>query len=185
MLSLGTFGLVFVPFFFLRVIPHSSSYSALPTHEPTRSNSNQLQRTKSAESHRHRRMSEPGRQSDSKDPDAVEEPFSPKLSGVGTAVAPEVPSGDTDETASLLSKSSSSGPGDISFQENTMKSDDRHDSQHLDIRGWALLPIKEFWLQFLMMGLLTGIGLMTIKYVQIPHLYQYIRPLTLDQQHWQ
>lgn len=166
MLSVGTFGIVFVSFFFLRVVPHASSYSALPTHEPmARSNSNPLHRTKSAESYRH--MSEDrGRQSDSKDSEVVEDSCSPRLSGVGVAVAPEVPRiGDTDETASLLSKSSSSGPGDIPFQENTVKSDDRHDSHHLDIRGWALLPRKEFWLLFCLMGLLTGIGLMTIKWV--------------------
>ncbi len=174
MLSIGTFCLVFVPFFFLRVIPHSSPYASLPTHEPLhRSESNQLHRTKSAESYRHRRMSESrGRQSDSKDSEVLEEePCSPSISGVGiSAVAPEVPgSRDSDgETSSLLSKSSS-GPGDISIQENTVKSDDRRDSHHLDIRGWALLPRTEFWLLFLMMGLLTGIGLMTIKYVSHPN----------------
>jgi len=34
---------------------------------------------------------------------------------------------------------------------------------HLDIRGLKLLPYLEFWLIFIMLGILTGIGLMTIN----------------------
>ena len=53
-------------------------------------------------------------------------------------------------------------PGDV--QESGVKSDTTgHDSHGLDIRGLALLPRVEFWQLFLLLGLLTGIGLMTIK----------------------
>lgn len=41
--------------------------------------------------------------------------------------------------------------------------DRNHESPHLDVRGFALLPHLEFWQLFCMMGLMTGIGLMTIK----------------------
>lgn len=33
----------------------------------------------------------------------------------------------------------------------------------VDIRGWALLAMPQFWHLFLMFGLLSGIGLMNIK----------------------
>ncbi|KAL9114516.1 MAG: hypothetical protein Q9227_001597 [Pyrenula ochraceoflavens] len=69
---------------------------------------------------------------------------------------------DTDETSSLLSKGSSSSPGDDPYIKNKNKSDD-HRAHHLDIRGFALLPRPEFWQLFLLMGILTGIGLMTIN----------------------
>lgn len=55
-----------------------------------------------------------------------------------------------------------SGPGDI--QDDADKNDvDLHDPHHLDIRGVAMLPKVEFYQLFMMLGLLTGIGLMTIK----------------------
>lgn len=39
------------------------------------------------------------------------------------------------------------------------------DSPHPDIRGLAMLAKVEFWQLFLTMALLSGLGLMTIKYV--------------------
>lgn len=35
--------------------------------------------------------------------------------------------------------------------------------QHLDVRGWPLVRLPRFWLIFSLLGLLTGIGLMTIN----------------------
>ena len=69
-------------------------------------------------------------------------------------------SSEEHESSSLLS--STSGPGDVTPQ-RTRKADANHDIRHVDIRGFALLPHAEFWQLFLMLGLLTGIGLMTIK----------------------
>lgn len=34
---------------------------------------------------------------------------------------------------------------------------------HPDVRGWKMVPTAEFWQLFLLMGILTGIGLMTIN----------------------
>lgn len=38
-----------------------------------------------------------------------------------------------------------------------------HSEAHLDVRGMALLRLPEFWQLFIMLGLLCGIGLMTIN----------------------
>jgi hypothetical protein len=36
-------------------------------------------------------------------------------------------------------------------------------SRRVDIRGWRLLSSIDFWQLFTIMGILAGIGLMTIK----------------------
>lgn len=59
---------------------------------------------------------------------------------------------DDSEDASLLSSAS-----------RRPVVDENHDPPHLDVRGFALLPHAEFWQLFSMLGLLTGIGLMTIN----------------------
>jgi hypothetical protein len=69
---------------------------------------------------------------------------------------------DVDETSSLMSKSSTSSlPGDVLVQNSV----DMDRSHRVDIRGWRLLADVEFWQLFAIMGILAGIGLMTIKYV--------------------
>ena len=64
------------------------------------------------------------------------------------------------ETSSLLS----SGPGDIIDDDDDAAS---KKSAHscVDITGLALLNKPEFWQLWVLMGLLSGVGLMTIKYV--------------------
>lgn len=70
---------------------------------------------------------------------------------------------DDDETSSLVSK------GDIRPSFDTLDDDFLDEvaleSPHPDIRGLAMLRTVEFWQLFLTMALLSGIGLMTIKYV--------------------
>ncbi|CAK7211495.1 hypothetical protein SBRCBS47491_001145 [Sporothrix bragantina] len=63
-----------------------------------------------------------------------------------------------DETSSLMSKSSSL-PGEILVQNSV----DMDQSHRVDIRGWKLLRNVEFWQFFAIMGILAGIGLMTIN----------------------
>ena len=77
----------------------------------------------------------------------------------------EAPSNGTEETSSLLSKSSGSYPGDVPYEEDAAmaKSASDHDSRNVDIRGLALLSHMEFYVLWLLLGLLTGVGLMTIK----------------------
>jgi hypothetical protein len=62
-----------------------------------------------------------------------------------------------------MSKSSSSGPGDVSIESSV-----KDHAHRVDIRGLKMLPLVEFWQLFALMGILTGIGLMTIKYVSLP-----------------
>lgn len=79
---------------------------------------------------------------------------------LGEPNAPEV---GVEETSSLLSKSSGSGPGDVPLQNGDAKSTANHHSQHVDVRGLDLLSTMKFYQLWLLLGLLTGIGLMTIK----------------------
>ena len=73
---------------------------------------------------------------------------------------------DSDETSSLLSM-----PGDI--PDNDDDDDDdaaaasvkTNRSRCIDVTGLALLYKVQFWQVWLLMGLLTGVGLMTIKWV--------------------
>jgi hypothetical protein len=158
LLASGTFGITFVSFFFLRVLPHPH-YSAVSTTDGlSPSNSNRLHRTKSEES-KHRTQNalvEPGRSTFAVAP-LDEDGDILNQQDVGAEV-PEAVSAETDETSSLMSKSSSSTPGDVSI-ENSVK-DHAH---RVDIRGLKMLPLVEFWQLFSLMGILTGIGLMTIK----------------------
>ena len=63
------------------------------------------------------------------------------------------------EASSLLS-----GPGDIVHDDDAATKKSTH-SHSTDVTGLALLYKPEFWQLWVLMGLLTGVGLMTIKYV--------------------
>ena len=71
------------------------------------------------------------------------------------------PANDSDEASSLLSNDSI--PGDIGSTENGSKDSTHSRSHSSDITGLALLRKVDFWVLFSMLGLLTGIGLMTIN----------------------
>lgn len=73
-----------------------------------------------------------------------------------------VPNVDADETSSLMSKSTVSLHDEVE-DGGAKVGKAAHDPCRLDIRGMALLPRLEFWELFTLLGLLTGIGLMTIK----------------------
>ena len=147
--SAGTFGLCYCSISFLQVVPHTSSYSAVPTDE--RRESNPLNRTKSKDSHYSagHHSEEPGTLPDNA------RSSSSHNSGSNSDLK------DLDETSSLISKASSSSPGDIPSQ--NVKTATGHDSRQVDIRNIAMLPHVQFWQLWLLLGLLTGIGLMTIK----------------------
>jgi hypothetical protein len=155
LLASGTSGLVFISFFFLRVLPHPH-YSQISTSDDvSRSDSSRLHRTKSEDSkHRaHDALVEPGTSTFVASPSDQDGDI---LNQQDVEEAPVVVSTETDETSSLMSKTSSSSPGDV---ENSVK-DHAH---RVDIRGLKMLPLVEFWQLFALMGILTGIGLMTIK----------------------
>lgn len=186
-LSVGTFVLTFVGFFFLKVYPHSSYRPVQSRPGLARSNSQQLHRTLSEESkHRAGRSyvdEEPGMSptvyttpSGTTAPalsggnDELVEPSSsrdvspPRRSDdIEAAVPAEEQEDIATETSSLVSRSSSL-PGDV-YVESSVDMDRSH---RVDIRGWALLKSLDFWQLFCIMAILAGIGLMTIKYVLNP-----------------
>ena len=158
LLSIATFLMTFIGTFFLRVIPTTPPYASISKDERSGSDSSTLlKRTRSTDSkYSAGRVShEPGTQPETisygddtpKDPTVFSEPGGPN--------------GGTEETSSLLSKSS--GPGDVPYQDGNAVPETNRDSHHADIRGLALLSRMKFYQLWLMMGLLTGIGLMTIK----------------------
>ena len=83
--------------------------------------------------------------------------------GLSSLSEPESLYRNIEETSSLLSKSSGSAPGDIPYPEENAKAGADHDSHQVDIRGLAMLSTVKFYQLWSMLGLLTGIGLMTIK----------------------
>ncbi|KAF2800949.1 MFS general substrate transporter [Melanomma pulvis-pyrius CBS 109.77] len=136
-LSLATSLLVLVSIPFLNVVDPqtATAYAVLPTSERTRRDSNLLHRTKSNGS-KYSNSSVPR-------PEPIDN---------------DEQDGDSDETSSLLS-----GPGDIIDPEDDAASQKTHRSHCLDVTGLSLLYKIEFWQLWIIMGLLTGVGLMTIN----------------------
>ena len=158
--SVATFTMVFVGLFFLRIIPQSPIYTLISKVDD-RSGSDSstlLKRTKSGDSKNSNGYAphEPGTQSE---PTSLHQ----DVPTVSTINSEDDANESIEETSSLLSKSSGSTPGDILYQDEDCKSQTNRDSHHLDIRGLALLANLKFYQLWLLLGLLTGIGLMTIK----------------------
>ena len=161
LLASGTILLPVVSFPFLSVYP-PPLYDRLSARDPhDHSGSQPLHRTPSAES-RKRHFSDPiGAQSTTSIPflnDSEED-----LKGQLEDDKPHLSSRESYEGSTLISKPSASGSANHSPQKSIDLPDTDHEVAHLDIRGFALLPHPEFWQLFLMLGLMTGIGLMTIK----------------------
>lgn len=168
LLAAGTFGMTFIGFFFLRVLPHLAYSAIRPTNALSRNNSNPLLRTRSQGScsnhsgfdgaHDHHRydqdlgasLSTSAPKSSSSNPSQGSGP----APAATNAPAEEMPS----ETSSLMSKSSSSCNEDLEGHHSHTDH-----SQRVDIRGLELFKHSQFYFLFSLMGLLTGIGLMTIK----------------------
>lgn len=182
LLAAGTSGMTFLGFFFLRVFPHSS-YHAVPGREGSLADSQRLRRTSSDDKVRAGRggglpaEAEPGMShtttslnNNYNTSSGGREDAAPAAQGLAAAEAASrsdveaaittSSDGDreSDETSSLMSKSSSLS-GDIFVQSSV----DMDRSHRVDIRGWSLLTNLEFWQLFSIMGILAGIGLMTIK----------------------
>ncbi|KAL1884547.1 hypothetical protein Plec18167_002137 [Paecilomyces lecythidis] len=141
--------------FFIRIYDVPGSYSSLPNHEPE---ARPLRRTKSTESRLHYDVSdEAGTQSSAFESSRSGRARSQSKSSILGAAQ----NAETEETSSLVSKP-------VPHPENEMEEEPltpgpEFDTPHPDVRGLALLPRVEFWQLFLIMGLLSGIGLMTIN----------------------
>ncbi|KAF2101819.1 putative MFS transporter [Rhizodiscina lignyota] len=149
LLSIGTPVLVFVSLPFLRV-PHPSTYTALATSEEhasgSRRSSNQMRRPKPS----HLRQDE----------ELSKQPSSSALDSDADDTTDERPPNtelDADESSSLMS-----APGDVDAEEAALKHGNHH-LHHLDISGRAILSHVEFYQLFILLGSLTGVGLMTIN----------------------
>jgi hypothetical protein len=163
LLSFGTFGLAFTSLFFLRIAPVTTSYTAVPTNErtvPVGRHSNQLHHTKNISS----RLLDPG----------SAEPRKKILSLAHTQrsyIRLADLSRDGDHPIESIS-TSELGPGDHVLSASGPEDNDDHQLREIpsienlhrpDITGFKLLKQAEFWRLWSLMGLLTGIGLMTIK----------------------
>ncbi|KAI1612828.1 major facilitator superfamily domain-containing protein [Exophiala viscosa] len=146
LLAVGTVALPLLSFPFLRVIP-PQSYHKVAQHERQ-----VLHRTRAGDPE-HPHYEEPG---------APRHTHKTPSSASTETPDPEDGPDPGDEQSSLLSRSSGDDVEDLASSKHTL-SDRNHESPHLDIRGFALLPLPEFWQLFSMLGLLTGIGLMTIN----------------------
>ncbi|KAJ2969805.1 hypothetical protein NUW58_g9889 [Xylaria curta] len=159
LLSVGTFSMIFIGFFFLRVLPHASAYHALPA-DSGMADSQELHRSTSHQSKLSRDFSEPD----------TEEPADGESPNLGTSRSAAVmqPTDQigtsldaTNEGSSLLSQSTTTSS--LSSEILVGNSVDRDLSHRVDIRGWKLLRSLEFWQLFTIMAILSGIGLMTIN----------------------
>jgi hypothetical protein len=160
----------------MKVYPHTS-YHSIPDGSSEPSESRRLHRTISEEAKAARRRSpdaEPGTSPTTYTTPAAaaaaagpsqEDPVDQALDRADVEAAlPHASDGpsreaEPDETSSLMSKSSSSMAGDVYVQASV----DLDRSHRVDIRGWRLLRSVDFWQLFAILGLLAGIGLMTIK----------------------
>ncbi|KAK2746783.1 hypothetical protein FQN57_002825 [Myotisia sp. PD_48] len=147
-LAVGTSSLIFVSTFFLHVFPSIQSYSSVPEvgsrYDPE---SSRLRRTSASEN---RRNSDQSNRNYAISSSEEEPQLRPNQPDSHVAVT------NMDETSSLMSRSSSS-------TEYNLKPSPSNDSLYTDVRGFAILLTLDFWLMFLLLGISTGIGLMTIN----------------------
>jgi hypothetical protein len=166
LLACGTSGMTFLGFWFLRVIPHGN-YQSVATNEEEEGKVRRGSAVPETGRSFHAQDSNTG-SALPKDQADQESGVAPVTSGrtgdVGsstdTTAASEslVPeTDDSDESLSFISKTSSVA-GEVYVQSVDM---DR--SHRVDIRGWQIVRNLEFWQLFSIMGILAGVGLMTIK----------------------
>lgn len=153
LLAIGTFTTVFSGMLLLRTLPPSVGYSKLASDESrpgfSRRDSNQMRRTEQADGKFQSSSSVHDQQGE-----CVSSKFGDRHQHVTIA---DMESAATSESSSLLS-----GPGDIPEDGKSIASREHH-SHKPDITGWALLRNYNFWKLFIMLSLLCGVGLMTIK----------------------
>ncbi|KAE8372676.1 MFS transporter [Aspergillus bertholletiae] len=163
LLAVGTFVLNLVSIPLLRLMPPTKAYTPLSRDRSPGVESTRLHRTKSSDLRYVPEASdEAGMQSST-----AFESHSPmhvrSQSGASNHSQPPSHNQDLDETSSLVSKSTPRQSRDVDPEEDDALFDVGVGSPHPDIRGLAMLPKIEFWQLFLMMALLSGIGLMTIN----------------------
>lgn len=154
LLALGPSLIIVVCTYFLQLLPPPPSYSAILNGEYP--DSNLLLRTKPTENIQE--------DSDTDSNRAIASFSSAQVTAVlPSAIQPRPtpPDAEADETSSLMSR-----PRSLSDSGSFSQYDQAKHGAHAagpDIRGLSLLPTPEFWQLFLLLGISTGVGLMTIK----------------------
>lgn len=159
LLALGTSILSFVSTPFIRILP-SESYASVPLEQNYPVEFRRNRRTNTLSSVPEESDDSGAQSSSGYDQENV---VHARRQSVASNSRTQGHNNETDETSSLVSK------GEIRPSFDTLDDDflDEVDleSPHPDIRGVAMLRTVEFWQLWLTMALLSGIGLMTIKYV--------------------
>ncbi|RAO69538.1 uncharacterized protein BHQ10_005550 [Talaromyces amestolkiae] len=141
MLAVGTSLMVVVFGVFLRILPPDQSYTAVPERDD--------------DARHHFTYDRPAETADA------------AQSNSSGAVKPALEETRDAEVSSLLSKPESlqDSPNidEYGIRSHRSGEDDEDGSHYSDIRGLALFSKREFWQQFTLMALLSGIGLMTIN----------------------
>ncbi|EZF16038.1 hypothetical protein H112_05872 [Trichophyton rubrum D6] len=169
LLALGPSLIIVVCTYFLQLLPPPPSYSAISNGEYP--DLNLLQRTKPAENIQEDSETDSNR--------AIASFSSAQVTAVlPSAIQPRPapPDAEADETSSLMSRTRSlSDSGSFSQYDQA-----KHGALAAgpDIRGLSLLPTPEFWQLFLLLGISTGVGLMTINNIgnDVMALWRHVDP---------
>lgn len=150
LLATGTVVLPVAAFFFLNSAPSRSEYEELPQNETQRLHRTHVEQRAQIES---AETGTPQKQSMS-------------MSTIKVQTSDLFTDTDSDaeadsEQSSLLSTPIPGSPNHNEAKVHDLPIDSP--SPDLDIRGFKLLPLKEFWLLFALLALMCGIGLMTIN----------------------
>ncbi|EEH05885.1 conserved hypothetical protein [Histoplasma capsulatum G186AR] len=158
LLAICTPAILFVCSIFVRLIPHSAPYTPLPSDTNLHPSSSQLHIPGSRGS-RCRDSTEIGMPHETSNSTTLEDAASGSA-GCSKPVAPKL---DQPETSSLIGRHLSPRTSEDSFRDEDASVSPGRDSLYADVRGWSMIPTVEFWQLFVLLGLFTGIGLMTIK----------------------
>ncbi|KAM5432105.1 hypothetical protein MferCBS31731_007606 [Microsporum ferrugineum] len=156
--------------YFLQILPPPPSYFAVSNGEYPESNL--LQRTKPAENIQVASETDSNR--------AIASSSCAQVTAMlpsETHTRPIPPDAEADETSSLMSRARSLSDSG-SFSQNDYAKPKVSDPASTDIRGMRLLPTAEFWQLFLLLGISTGIGLMTINNIgnDVMALWRHVDP---------
>lgn len=165
MLAVGTSLMVVVFGVFLRILPPEQPYTAIPERDDEHRHQFTYERPEETGRQRTNSASSSLLPSSSTQPHLYNTANAAQSNSSGTA-KPELEETRDAEVSSLLSKPESlpDSPNNDGHGIRSHQSEDDEDSSHYsDIRGLALFRKREFWQQFILMALLSGIGLMTIK----------------------
>lgn len=166
LLADGTSLMVLISGLFLRILPIEKTYKAIPEHDAEDGSQFIYEQPREIGRQRTNSASSPAPSSSTQPhlydiTDRTRNSTSSANLELGDASDPE-------EVSSLVSKRESlqyTHDNDRQVVESHQNDEevDENGSHYPDIRGLALLSKREFWQQFLMMALLSGIGLMTIN----------------------